>query len=401
MKLLQRVLWALLLLLFVGVGCVPEAQKSAIPCSALFRASNDTLFSAAGYASDVYIDLEAPAGSHYTISVVEGGKWCWTSRTTHATSKSDKMMISTRSEKIYLAQNSGEHREAIIEVAFEGYEPILLHLSQGSYDKPAHYAKPWAELPDYMESATTVTVTHYTEIAADKVARNFTLCYDTEKCYANWVAYPLHDCYMNGTYKRSNAWAYDPKIPTNQQANLARGSYSGYGWVRGHQVMSNHRYVPYSEELNAQTYYSTNIMPQAYDFNGGVWLDMENKCTAAAKGKIDTLYCVTGAHGIQGYTTDKAGKRVAIPEYCFKVLLRSKSGKSRKAISEFTSADELIAIGYWAPNNDSSNSKSVKHWTCSVAEVEAHTGYRFFTMLPESIAAEVKRQHNPSDWGIN
>ena len=92
---------------------------------------------------------------------------------------------------------------------------------------------------------------------------------------------------------------------------------------------------------------------------------------------------------------------MAIPEYCFKVLLRSKSGKSRKAISEFTSADELIAIGYWAPNNDSSNSKSVKHWTCSVAEVEAHTGYRFFTMLPESIAAEVKRQHNPSDWGIN
>ncbi len=400
MRLIQWVVIALALSLMMGGSCTSD-ETGGVATTATFRASGETHFAAAGYASDIYIDLTAPSGSEYTLSIIEGGSWCWTSRKSQATTKSDKMAISTRSEKIYLAQNSGEHREAELEVAFSTGATIRLSLSQTSYDKPELYAKPWAELPDYMEGENTVTVTHYAELAADKLARNFTLCYDTEKCYANWIAYPLHNCYMNGSYNRSDAWDYDPLIPTNQQANLRPGSYSGYGWVRGHQVMSNHRYVPYSEELNAQTFYSTNIMPQDYDFNGGNWLDMEERCTAIAKGMADTLYCVTGAHGVQGYTTDKAGKRVAIPEYCFKVLLRSKSGKSNKAISEFTSSDELMAIGYWAPNDgEKANAQSVAYWTCSVAEVEARTGYRFFTMLPEDIADEVKAQHAPSAWGI-
>lgn len=399
MKWIQRVMTLLTLALMMGASCSDEQGTDSTPVTATFRASGQNSYDAAGYVTDLVLDLTAPAGTEYTLSIMEGGSWCWLSKS-QATTKRDKMAITTRSERLYLSENYGSEREAQIEVAFSTGVTLGLTLRQASYDKPALYGKAWAELPDYVEQENTMTVTHYAEVAKDKSARNFTVNYDLEKCYANWIAYPLHSCYMQGTYNRSEDWNYDPKIPINYQANLRRGSYSGYGWVRGHQVMSNHRYVPHSEELNAQTFYSTNIMPQAYDFNGGNWLDMEERCTAIAKGMVDTLYIVTGAHGNQGYTTDKEGKRVVIPSHCYKVLLRSKSGKSRKPISDFTSAEDLMAIGYWAPNEDSSNDKSVSYWTCSVAEIEAKTGYRFFAMLPEAIADEVKQQHNPSAWGI-
>ena len=43
----------------------------------------------------------------------------------------------------------------------------------------------------------------------------------------------------------------------------------------------------------------------------------------------------------------------------------------------------------------------MKQYITSVADIEEKTGYKFFTMLDEAIAADVKAQNNPSDWGIN
>ena len=43
----------------------------------------------------------------------------------------------------------------------------------------------------------------------------------------------------------------------------------------------------------------------------------------------------------------------------------------------------------------------MKEYLTSVADIEEKTGYKFFTMLDEDIAADVKAQNNPSDWGIN
>lgn len=109
----------------------------------------------------------------------------------------------------------------------------------------------------------------------------------------------------------SNAWKYDPEVPEEFQVDLSRGSYNGRP-IRGHQCMSYHRYVSYSSLLNEQTFYSTNIMPQDPDFNSGSWGDLED-LTLKYISYPDTLYNVTGTYGVQGYTTDKGGNRVAIP----------------------------------------------------------------------------------------
>ena len=187
-------------------------------------------------------------------------------------------------------------------------------------------------------------------------------------------------------------------MPEEFQVDLSRGSYNGRP-IRGHQCMSYHRYVSYSSLLNEQTFYSTNIMPQDPDFNSGSWGDLED-LTLKYISYPDTLYNVTGTYGVQGYTTDKGGNRVAIPQYCWKVLLRTKSGRTGKRIDQITDASQLAAIGYWAENS-STTTGNIKQYITSVADIEEKTGYKFFTMLDDGIAADVKAQNNPSDWGIN
>ena len=54
-------------------------------------------------------------------------------------------------------------------------------------------------------------------------------------------------------------------------------------------------------------------------------------------------------------------------------------------------------IGLKIPQHD----RNINNNITSVADIEEKTGYKFFTMLDEAIAADVKAQNNPSDWGIN
>ena len=162
--------------------------------------------------------------------------------------------------------------------------------------------------------------------------------------------------------------------------------------------MSNHRYVPCSDELNRQTFYSTNIMPQNSDFNSGSWGSMES--VASAQRCSDTLYIVTGTYGVRSWSQDKSGTKVAMPEYCWKVLLRTRTGRTGKRIDQITDASELKSVGYWAENSSASKN-GLKEYIVSVDYIEQQTGYKFFTMLDEAIADEVKSQNNPSDWGIN
>ena len=82
------------------------------------------------------------------------------------------------------------------------------------------------------------------------------------------------------------------------------------------------------------------------------------------------------------------------------MLLRTKSGRTGKRIDQITDASQLAAIGYWAENS-STTTGNIKQYITSVADIEEKTGYKFFTMLDEDIAADVKAQNNPSDWGIN
>ena len=300
------------------------------------------------------------------------------------------------------------------------------------------YDRAWAEQPAYQQGSSLVHKTYYTTLNDNRRVRNFSICYDLDKICSRWVAYPAHNVYTSGrdyevggtTAGRTNAWAFDdavtkykassnwstayeivstyrsdidtydtytnPIIPQSKQANIVGSNGFGYGYARGHMLPSADRYNTWN--TNAQTCYSTNIMVQDYDFNSASWGTLENK--VRTKVCADTLYVVVGTLFENSTKINKSGRNISVPSHCFKLLLRTKSGNSKKNISEIKSADELMCIGFIFENNATGANTSLSSAAVSVAEIERRSGFKFYQNLDASIADKVKSQNNFSAWGF-
>ena len=255
---------------------------------------------------------------------------------------------------------------------------------------------PLAELPAYEND--DYVVTHYGTLGSHRV-RNYTMLFDKEKHAALWVAYPLHSCYR-GNSGRTEAWAADPLIEMLYQAKVYGETFCYYkDYSRGHQIPSADRTA--TDELNSQTFYASNMTPQNGDFNGGIWASLEGKIRENMC--QDTLYVVTGCYFENGYTTtydgyygnnaDPASKICPVPTHYFKVVLRTRSGNSGKAVGQCGS-DELKAIGFWLEHRNDYPQTFSTEYCKSVEYIEQQTGFTFFPSVPK----EVKKQCTPSDW---
>lgn len=300
------------------------------------------------------------------------------------------------------------------------------------------YDRAWAEQPAYQQGSTLLHKTYYTTLNDNRRVRNFSICYDTDKMCSRWVAYPAHNVYTSGrdyevggtTAGRTNAWAFDdavtqykyssnwsnayeivskydasidtydtytlPIIPQSKQANIVGSNGFGYGYARGHMLPSADRYNTWN--TNAQTCYATNIMVQDYDFNSASWGTLENK--VRTKVCADTLYVVVGTLFENSTKINKNGRNISVPSHCFKMLLRTKSGNSKKNIADVKSADELMCIGFIFENNATGANTELKNAAVSVAEIERRSGFSFYQNLDPSIAEKVKSQCNFSAWNF-
>lgn len=288
----------------------------------------------------------------------------------------------------------------------------------------------WAELPATPADMTNKKIHTYwaSTVTSNQYLRNYTYCYDTYRHCPLWIAHPQHACYEEGS-GRTNVWKRDEYMTDAEQAiiyplpevngNRALSLYTeslDRQWTRGHMLMSNYRGGT-DTELNAQTFYSCNIAPQ-----GGAAFD---KLWGAAEVRIqddyvcaDTLYCVSGAYfendnltamDASGWNTTDDGqvryyvagysKVCVVPTHFYKLILRTRSGNSGKAIQE-CSASELQAVGFWFEHADEINGSTSPtldaSYLKSVEWIEQQTGFFFFPDVPPS----VKQQCNPSDWGF-
>ncbi|MDE6570477.1 MAG: DNA/RNA non-specific endonuclease [Alistipes sp.] len=259
----------------------------------------------------------------------------------------------------------------------------------------------WPELPLRIENEDYTYTTHYCTVrnqrdSCDFNGRNYTMCFDRTKRGAWWVAYPLHETYFSTGRPKRDPWAYDPAFSSAWQADISHGSYVG-GYDRGHQIPNADRNADLSPGgMCYQTFYASNSTPQASVLNQRSWARLEAKVRSWVC--ADTLYVVTGAYWCPDcvQTTDKGGNVCAVPDYYFKVVVRTVAGDIRQEgdyLGRFAPA-QLKSIGFWAANVGQQS--ELKTWVRSVAEIEAATGFTFFPTLPES----VKQQKEASSWGL-
>lgn len=208
-----------------------------------------------------------------------------------------------------------------------------------------------------------------------KEYRNYSFAWSQKDLVSLWVAYPLSKFYINGSAGRTNEWAYDPLL--GEDSSLPKGGYAG-DYARGHLLMSNDRQVCY--EANAQTFYGTNIAPQANRHNEGIWLSLENKVQTLAK-QADTAYVVSGVvvDGSKEYTKDSAGKKMTVPVAFYKAVLIYDSDST---ISQW------MACGFYTEHKEYSSSTKQSSVSMSIDELEEKTGFDFFVNLESKVGKE-------------
>lgn len=271
----------------------------------------------------------------------------------------------------------------------------------------------WLEIPETFEKDGLEFFTHSMTIGSTKT-RNYSFYWDYDNLVAPWVAYPLCDWNI-GRGNRSDAWGLDPLLPHTGQPVLVNGSYRGGGFSRGHQIPSADRVV--NRMANVQTFYGTNMTPQNYNFNGGIWANLEEKVRAWARktgatAGTDTLYVVTGCfvgnnprkvydNEYHGYVTleeldnksvfiDHNSVSVAVPEYYFKALLRYKD-------NEAVGHKGFMGCAFWFENADKYGNKISKEMSISLSKLEEKLGYKLFVNLEQKVGAETYKQIKEED----
>lgn len=352
------------------------------------------------------LTMAATAGKTYVAKVTSGSDWCKFEGNVTTLSGEMTAYRNNVEADVNVAYNSAtEARQAKITVEFSDGKSFNFTISQeakpesgGSGDVgDVVLYRDWAELPVCDERDGFDYVVHGgITVGGKSNQRNFTICFDREHKLATWVAYPLHKSHIGST-GRTDAWGYGPGVPTQYQPNLS-SSYVG-NYDRGHQIPSGDRTG--SREMNEDTFYYTNMTPQASQFNQGGWASLESDVRSEICS--DTLYVVTGAlflgsndSSIAKQTTDKSGKTCPIPSHYYKVLLRTKNGNTGKAIKNITNASEIKAIAILIKHKSTCNIQTSDY--ISISELERQSGYTFFPALNDAIEDEVKQQCNPSAW---
>lgn len=202
------------------------------------------------------------------------------------------------------------------------------------------------------------------------------LSFNPVKHVPNWVAWELTADETVGTVSRKDKFQADPNV-----AGCAEDYdylYSGYD--RGHMAPAGD--MKWSSKAMEQTFYLTNICPQAHSLNSGAWKRLEEKCRTWAKAD-SAIIIVCGpvlTDNIRDYLGDN---RVAVPKRFFKVILSPYTNPPR-------------AIGFVM--NNGSVSGGLQQTAVSVDEVERITGFDFFSALPDSVEDMIEARCDFNLW---
>lgn len=243
----------------------------------------------------------------------------------------------------------------------------------------------WLELPATTDSEDGNVFVCHTDA---KGARNFSAYFSLSDRVSRWTCYP----YVNGQggTGRHETYAYDPLIGFEYQASLT-SSYQnrtfddlpGEEYIRGHMVPSNDR----SGRTNYDVFLATNIMPQSYKINSGIWSDVEKRIHSRWSAQSDTLYVVTGTvldnstHKVK----DVKGKTVTVPTGIYKAVLA------------LTKQGEYKGLAVFFENVGQGEETLSKDMVMSIDDLEKKVGVDFFVNLPEAEQKKVEAADPKND----
>lgn len=195
----------------------------------------------------------------------------------------------------------------------------------------------------------------------------------------NWVSWELTQEETDGKVERAKKFLCDESVPGC--ADDWDYSYSGYD--RGH--MAPAADMKWDKEAMKQSFYMTNICPQAGSLNSGSWKRLEDKCRTWAQAD-SAIIIVCGPVTSDKITEYIGDSRVAVPKRFFKVILSPYTNPPR-------------GIGFIMPNKKVSG--GMQECAVSIDSVEAVTGHDFFSALPDEVEKNVESQCKFHYWSTH
>ncbi len=201
--------------------------------------------------------------------------------------------------------------------------------------------------------------------------------YSEEHEQAKWVAHVILPDVKKLGSKRTNDFRMDPLVETGTTDSIDYYAYDAskegdkryfsYGYDRGHLAPSAD--FRWSREAMSESYYYSNISPQAPQFNRGKWADLEAMLRKYVISNNVKLVLITAPILKDDLPKIKQSPNgVSIPEQFIKIAFDPTNGRT---------------IGFLMNNNKLS--ESLESYVKSVDEIEALTGYNFFPNIDEAM----------------
>lgn len=192
----------------------------------------------------------------------------------------------------------------------------------------------------------------------------------------NWVSWELTGEETEGTEPRARKFYCDESV-----AGCAEPydyNYSGYD--RGHMAPAGD--MKWDKEAMQETFYMTNICPQAKSLNSGSWKKLEEKCRVWAQAD-SVIYIVCGPIYDETPIEYIGDPHIYVPRRFFKAIISPYANPPR-------------GIGFIMPNGKVPGGMQAAAVT--IDEIEEITGYDFFYTLPDDIESTVESQKNFHLW---
>ncbi len=215
--------------------------------------------------------------------------------------------------------------------------------------------------------------------------------WDASNSVSNWNRNNWDGATWQGVTWTGDPFQPDPDIPTQYRTELS--DYRGSGYNRGHICASADRMC--NQDVNGQTFYLSNMQPQVYGFNAGVWENMEAQVrkwnTSAYR---DTLWVCKGGtiYDVLLDGTQQTGliettrTTIPVPKYFFMALVAKKDGMYK-------------GMAFWV-EHESNDDDRLTNYVITIDELENRTGIDFFCNLPDNIEESVESISPLSSWGL-
>lgn len=283
------------------------------------------------------------------------------------------------------------------------------------------------EVPHLQGGNSQFIVYRTNDNSFDKDGVNYCVEWDKDLKANRWSCYILTKKNISGSGSR---WSGDYNISetsTNSSyffdlSNLTLDDYWHYtdnkngaehcyihaarGFDHGHICNSNDR--TYSNAINKQTFYITNMQPQYSAFNGsqkvngknsGIWLTMENFIHNFANtnsnkfGKNDTLFiCKGGTIDREDQILTRIDGKMIVPKYFYSAIVWKR-----------TDLNVYSGIAFWFEHtNVNHGSDNLRGYAISISELEKKLGGKidFFCNLPDKTERAVEETAATMDFGL-